>query len=176
VVTKYVALLRGINVGGHRRISMADLRSWLTGLGFEDVATLLQSGNAVFGAPERPTVEIEAAIEAAILAEAGFAVTVLVRTADEMRAVFEGNPLEVRDSAKSAVAFLVTEPDPAELATLDPATYAPDELVAVGRELYMYFPNGLGKTRLTPILGRRLSVESTVRNWNTVTKLVAMTS
>src|SRR3954452_24201246 len=114
VVTKYVALLRGINVGGHRRVPMADLRCWLRGLGFEDVATLSQSGNAVFGGPERPTVEIEAAIEAVILAEAGFAVTVMVRTADELRAVFEGNPLEVRDAAKSAVAFLVTDPDPAE--------------------------------------------------------------
>ncbi|MYV97703.1 DUF1697 domain-containing protein [Streptomyces sp. SID3343] len=176
MVTKYVALLRGINVGGHRRIPMADLRRWLEGIGFEDVATLLQSGNAVFAGPERPTVEIEAAIEAAILAEAGFAVTVMVRTADELRAVFAGNPLEVRDASKSAVAFLVTDPDPAELAALDPAVYAPDELVAAGRELYMYFPNGLGKTRLTPILGRRLTVESTVRNWNTVTKLVAMTS
>ncbi|MFI1578017.1 DUF1697 domain-containing protein [Embleya sp. NPDC020630] len=174
MVTKYVALLRGINVGGHRRVPMADLRRVLTELGFTEVRTLLQSGNAVFAAAERPTDELVARIEAGLAAEFGFAVDVMVRSDAEWRAVVAANPLEVRDPAKLAVAFLRARFDPAVLAGVDPADYAPEEFSAGGRELYMYFPDGLGKARLTPILSRRLGDGATVRNWNTVIKLLAL--
>ncbi|WP_406279323.1 DUF1697 domain-containing protein [Embleya sp. NBC_00896] len=173
-MTKYVALLRGINVGGHRKVPMADLRRTLTELGYTEVRTLLQSGNAVFEAAEQPTADLVAAIEPQLLAEFGFAVDVMVRSADELRAVAAANPLEVRDPAKLAVAFLAEAPDPDVSAGLDPKSYAPDELRTGERELYMYCPDGLGKARVTPILMRRLGGAATVRNWNTVTKLLAM--
>ncbi|MFF7243421.1 DUF1697 domain-containing protein [Embleya sp. NPDC008237] len=173
-MTKYVALLRGINVGGHRRVPMADLRRVLTELGYTEVKTLLQSGNAVFEAAEQPTADLVAAIEAGLAGEFGFAVDVMVRSGAEMRAVVAANPLEVSDPAKCAVAFLSPAADPTELGRVDPAGYAPDELRLGDRELYMYFPDGLGKARLSPILARKLGNTATVRNWNTVTKLLAM--
>ncbi|MGC0418971.1 uncharacterized protein (DUF1697 family) [Embleya sp. AB8] len=173
-MTKYVALLRGINVGGHRKVPMADLRRVLAELGYTEVRTLLQSGNAVFEAADRPTVDLVAEIEAGLAAEFGFAVDVMVRTGAELRAVVAANPLEVRDPAKLAVAFLRAVPDPAVWAGLDPQSYAPEELRVGERELYLYFPDGLGRARLTPILARRLGDGATVRNWNTVHKLLAL--
>ena len=175
-MTRYVALLRGINVGGHRKVPMADLRRMLEGLGYDAVATLLQSGNAVFEAPEQPTEELIAVLEAAIAEEFGFDVPVMVRTGAEMRAVVAANPLEVRDPARLAVAFLGGVLDPKVWAAIEPDGYAPEELRSGERELYMYFPDGLGKARFDPaLLARRDGPRATVRNWNTVTKLAAMT-
>jgi uncharacterized protein (DUF1697 family) len=173
-VTRYVALLRGVNVGGHRRVPMADLRRVLTELGYTDVKTLLQSGNAVFEAAEQRTADLVAAIEAGLADEFGFAVDVMVRSGAELRAVVAANPLEVPDPAKFAVAFLSPAADPAVLGEVDPDSYAPDRLRVGERVLYMYFPDGLGKARLSPILARKLGDTVTVRNWNTVTKLLAM--
>lgn len=173
-MTKYVALLRGVNVGGHRRVPMADLRRTLTDSGYTEVRTLLQSGNVVFEAAEQPTADLVAAIEARLAAEFGFAVDVMVRSGAELRAMVAANPLEVREPAKFAVAFLSPAADLGVLAGIDPDDYAPDELRVGERELYMYFPDGLGKARLTPILARKLRDTATVRNWNTVTKLLAM--
>jgi len=175
-VTKYVALLRGINVGGHRKVPMADLRGLLERLGYDDVATLLQSGNVVFEAPERPTGELIPILETAIAEEFGFEVPVMVRTGAELRAVVAANPLEVRDPARLAVAFLGGTLDPRVWAAIEPERYAPEELWAGERELYMYFPDGLGKARFDPsLLARRDGPRATVRNWNTVTRLAAMT-
>ncbi|MET7302466.1 DUF1697 domain-containing protein [Embleya sp. NPDC005575] len=173
-MTRYVALLRGVNVGGHRRVPMADLRRVLTELGYAEVKTLLQSGNAVFEAAEQPTADLVAAIEAKLVGEFGFAVDVMVRSGAELRAVVAANPLEVSDPVRFAVAFLSPAADPAVLDAVDPDSYAPDLLRVGEHELYMYFPNGLGKARLSPILTRKLGDKATVRNWNTVTKLLAM--
>lgn len=177
MTTKYVALLRGINVGGHRKVPMADLRRLLEGLGYGGVATLLQSGNAVFEAPEQPTAELASILEGAITEAFGFDVAVIVRTGAELQAVVAANPLEVRDPAKLAVAFLGGVLDPKVWAAIDAQRYAPEELRAGERELYMYYPDGLGKARFDPgLLARRDGPRATVRNWNTVTKLAAMTS
>ncbi|GAA4621430.1 DUF1697 domain-containing protein [Actinoallomurus vinaceus] len=173
-MVRYVALLRGVNVGRDTKVAMADFKDVLAGLGHTDVRTHLNSGNAVFTAPEAPAEEIAAAIEDGLAAALGRTVPVMVRTADELRAIVENNPLEVRDPAKFAVAFLAEPPDHERLRALDPAEFAPEELGLGEKDLYFYFPNGLGRAKLPPILARRLGLQATVRNWNTVTRLLEL--
>jgi len=175
----YAALLRGINVGGNKKVPMADLRAVLTGLGLGEVRTLLQSGNAVFTS-EEDTDRLTAVIEAALADRFGFPVRVMVRSASELRAAADANPFPdpASDPAKYTVTFLSGRADPERLDAIDPASCAPDEyrLGDGGRELYGHFPNGLGRSKLSPLLDkRRLGVEATTRNWNTVTRLVEMT-
>ena len=170
-MARYAALLRGINVGGRGRIRMADLRALLSGLGYDAVATLLQSGNAVFTAPERPEEHVAADIVRRIAAEFGMRVTVVVRSAADLARVVEALPFPARDPARCAVAFLPGALDREQFASLDPAACTPEELAAGERELYLYFPDGMARTRLLPLLERRLEVPFTVRNWNTTTRL-----
>ncbi|MDA0565570.1 DUF1697 domain-containing protein [Streptomonospora sp. S1-112] len=173
-MTRYAALLRGVNVGGHNKLPMADLRALLTDLGHTGVATLLQSGNAAFTAAHDDPDRIAADIADTLRTRAGLDITVMVRTAADLQRVVAGIPFPVRDPAKCAVAFLNTPVDHDRLAALDPAAYAPEELAAGERELYLYFPNGLGRAKLTAALGSRLPGPATVRNWTTTTRLLAL--
>ncbi|MBF5040978.1 DUF1697 domain-containing protein [Aggregicoccus sp. 17bor-14] len=177
-MNRYVALLRGINVGGHKKVPMAQLRALLEAQGFEDVVTLLQSGNAVFGSKKKlPPARLERQLEEALEAALGFEVEVLVRTRDELAAAIAANPLPGADEDPSrfAVTFLSAAPEPKRLAALDPAAYAPDEFRVVGRELYARFPQGMGRSKLAAVLSStRLGVTATARNWGTVTKLLAL--
>jgi uncharacterized protein (DUF1697 family) len=173
-VTRYVALLRGINVGANKRISMADLRTLITGLGHTDVATHLQSGNAVFTSTINDPDQVVRALEQRIDAELGMRVDCLVRTAAQMRAVVDHNPLAevATDPAKHVVTFLSAALDPAKLAAIDPADYAPEQFHVVEREIYMWFPDGIRDARLGRVpWDRRFGVVASGRNWNTVKKL-----
>jgi uncharacterized protein (DUF1697 family) len=173
-MTRYIALLRGINVGPHKRIAMADLRSLLAGLGYEEVQTLLQSGNAVFTA-EGPTEQVARDLEGEIAAKLGVETEVLVRTGEELAGVVERDPLgEVAsDPKRYQVSFLSREPDAEvarELAALD---FAPERWVLSGREIYAWHPDGIHSSKLAKLLsGPRLGVSATARNWNTVVKLL----
>lgn len=173
---RFIALLRGINVGGNKKVPMAQLRAVLEGLGHTGVATLLQSGNAVFTSKEKRPDAVRRALEAAIEAEFGFHVDVVLRTRDELEAVIAANPLEgaEREPSKFLVLFASARlPPPA----LDPADFAPDEFTAKGRELYARFPNGMGRSRLAAaLMSPRFSkdVILTGRNWATVKKLLAL--
>lgn len=174
---RYVALLRGINVGGNKKVAMARLRELLQGLGHTGVATLLQSGNAVFTAREKSEARLVKQLETAIAAEFGFEVAVVVRTRDELAAAIEANPLPGAEDAPSRflVTFLSAAPEPKRLAELDPAAYLPDEFRVVGREIYARFPDGIHDSRLAAALGgKRLGVTPTARNWSTVLKLLAL--
>jgi uncharacterized protein (DUF1697 family) len=173
-VTKYVALLRAVNLGDHKKIAMPVLREVLTGLGYADVVTYLQSGNAVFSAAERPVERLTAEIEEGLAGGPGLATEVMIRTAGELRTVIDENPLEVRDPAKLAVLFLYRATDPEKLTGLEPERFAPEEMHAGEREIYFYFPNGIGRARLPQAVGRRLKMPATMRNWNTVTNLMAL--
>ncbi|MCO6004615.1 DUF1697 domain-containing protein [Actinoallomurus purpureus] len=173
-MARYVALLRGVNVGRDTKVAMADFKDVLAALGHTDVRTHLNSGNAVFTGPEAPTERIAAAIEGRLAAAVGRTVPVMVRTAAELRAIVEGNPLEVRDPARFAVAFLAEAPAPERLRALDPAEFAPEELRLGEKELYLYFPDGLGRAKLPAILDKRLGVPATLRNGNTVLKLLTL--
>lgn len=174
-MARYIALLRGINVGGNKKVSMAQLRELLQGLGYTDIATLLQSGNAVFTSREKNPAKVIHQLEVAIAREFGFEVSVVLRTRDELAAAIQANPLPGAEDAPSQflVTFLSDVPDSQRLKEIDPAAYLPDEFRVVGREIYARFPNGIRDSKLATVLGGpRLGVIPTARNWNTVLKLL----
>ena len=168
----YVALLRGINLAGKRRVAMADLRAWLEELGYDGVRTLLQSGNAVFRSAKRPAT-VEREVEAKLAERAGFSVDCVIRTAGELRAVVEADPLgSVADNgSRYHVSFLRAEPPRPDLA---PDAFAP-ELFHVGpREIYFWTPRGTTDSKVLAAFPVRKGEVVTMRNWNTVTKLLAL--
>jgi uncharacterized protein (DUF1697 family) len=174
--TTYVALLRGINVGRQKRVRMEDLRTLMRELGAEDVRTHLQSGNVVFKSQEKRARQV-AAIEKGIRESLGLDVTVVLRTNRQLAKVVGGNPFlrSGIDPAKLHVAFLGAAPRPARLAELDRKRFEPDELEVVGQEVYLHYPNGYGKTKLSnTALERQLAVAATTRNWRTVTRLAEL--
>lgn len=176
-MARYIALLRGINVGGNKKVPMAQLRALMEGLGYTDVATLLQSGNAVFTSKEKSPAKVVKQLEAAIAKEFGFEVSVILRTRDELAAAIDANPLPGADEepSKFLVTFLSDVPDKKRLQAIDPAAYLPDEFRVVGRELYARFPHGMGNSKLAAVLtGPKLGVTPTGRNWNTVKKLLEL--
>jgi uncharacterized protein (DUF1697 family) len=175
-MASHIALLRAVNVGGHNRVPMARLRELILALGYEDVRTLLQSGNALFSTTDTADTA-EQRLEAQIEGELGLSVRVLVRTRDELASVIETNLLGelATDPSRYAVTFLSRAPDPARLAALDPSAFLPDVFRAQGREIYAWYPDGQQKTKLTGALWeKRLGVIGTARNWNTVTKLLEL--
>lgn len=165
-----MAFLRGINVNPGTQVDMAALRAMLEGLGYTDVRTHLRSGNAVFTAERQPREKIEKAIRDGL----DLPVAVMVRTAEELRAVVEGNPLQVREPAKFGVVFLSEPPDREQLEAIDPDGYAPEVMRIGERELYIDFPNGLARTKLPALLEKKSKNAGTMRNWNTVVKLLEL--
>ncbi len=176
-MARYVALLRGINVGRHKRMPMADLRDLLSGLGYSDVKTLLQSGNAVFTSPVRSAAGVEKAIEKAIVGRFQFDVRVLVRTKEEVEAAVAANPLPVPDGSRFLVSFLDKTPPTTRLEQINAAEVEPERFAVGTKVLYIWCARGFMDSKLLPQLSdERLGVVATARNWNTVTKLVAMAS
>ena len=174
---RYVALLRGINLGGHKMVAMAELRAVLTTMGFTDVATLLQSGNAVFTAKKTAPAKLEGLIEQEIETRFKMQVDIHVRDAGELAAVMTSNPF--RKEAESAPSqFLVTfyrEPvDQALVKSLQAAISGPEKVRCVGRHLYMTFPDGIGNSKASLLIDKTLRAKGTARNWNTVTKIAAL--
>lgn len=176
-MTSYVALLRGINLGPRNRLAMADLRALLDKLGYEDVRTHLQSGNAIFNAGTRSARAVETAVEQAIERELGLALRVLVRSAAQMAKVVAADPLGDRasDHARYMVVFLEKPVPASALAGIDPAAYAPEEFAVDGRHLYLWLPDGSHASRLARVMGeKRLGGAATMRNWRTVTRLAEL--
>ncbi|MFD9499146.1 DUF1697 domain-containing protein [Streptomyces sp. NPDC060035] len=178
--TMYAALLRGINVSGHRRVPMAELRTLLTELGHGDVATYLQSGNAVFSTASGDENTLAAALEKAIEARFGFPVDTLVRPASYLAAVADDCPFPAAEleGKQLHVTYFDKQVDPARFAPLDAAAFRPEEFRLGERELYLYAPDGLGRSKLAVALARPALTKGligTTRNWNTVVKLVEMT-
>lgn len=171
-----IALLRGINLGPSRRVSMPELREVLTGLGYGDVRTLLQSGNVVLDSdapPDRLARDLEEAISTGL----GLQSAVVVRTRDELADVIARDPFGglVTEPKRYQVTFLASEPDPG-IAERAQAVALPSERVVVdGREIYAWHPEGVARSKLAALLAdRRLGVTATARNWNTVTKLLEL--
>jgi uncharacterized protein (DUF1697 family) len=173
-VTRYVALLRAVNLGNHKKLAMPALRNLLGGLGHTEVETYLQSGNAVFTADEPDGSRVAAEIEERLAAELGVVTEVILRTSGELREVIDRNPMEVGDPAKYTVWFLLEPPAPTWLDGLDVAAFAPEEMRAGEQEIYLSLPNGTGRAKLPVALGRRLKVPATMRNWRTVTALAEL--
>jgi uncharacterized protein (DUF1697 family) len=176
-VPSYVALLRGINLGARNRLAMADLRGLLEKLGYDDVRTHLQSGNAVFGAGTRSARSVESAVESAIEETLSMQIRVLVRTAAEMANVVAADPLGDRatDHARYMVVFLEKPVPASALADIEPAAYEPEQFDVDGRHLYLWLPEGSHASRLARVLSEtRLGGAATMRNWRTVTKLAEL--
>jgi len=176
-LTRYVAFLRGINVGRNKRIAMADLRTLLSDLGHTDVATYLQSGNAVFTSSSRSPAKIGRDLEAGIEREFGMSVSCLVRSVDQLRAVVAANPLAdvATDGSKYLVTFLSGTPDLEIVGAIDPAEYEPEAFRIIGQEVYLWCPKGILDSALPKVFSdKQLKLVTTARNWNTVTKLLAL--
>jgi uncharacterized protein (DUF1697 family) len=166
---RQIALLRGVNVGGHKKVEMARLRTTLEELGYTDVRTYVQSGNAVFGGAKRSEQHLEQALER----EFGFPIPVVLRTRDELADVVRANPLRevAADPAKYVVVFCGAK----AAVTLDPKAFEPERFVVRGREVYFWAPEGLARSELAKVLAAKpLGKKSTARNWRTVEKLLAL--
>ncbi|MFI7409432.1 DUF1697 domain-containing protein [Streptomyces sp. NPDC049627] len=180
MTTTYAALLRGINVGGSRKVPMADLRTLMTGLGHGGVRTYLQSGQAVFAADHGDEESLAAELATAIEKQFGFAVDVIVRDHAYLKAIADNCPFPAAElEPKQLHVTYFSAPVHADrFAEIDQAAYLPEEFRLGDRALYLYAPNGLGRSKLAEILSRpriNKGLIATSRNWNTVVKLVEMT-
>lgn len=173
---RVAALLRGINIGPHKRIAMPALRAIVESLGHTEVETYLQSGNVVFSPAADAPDDLAAQLEEAIADATGHDVPVVTRTGIELTALVEANPYPVDDPTKLVVVFLGEAVEPGALGLGDLVAYLPDELTARGRELYVSVPNGQAHSKLMEALTkRRLPTTVTARNWRTVTALAELT-
>jgi uncharacterized protein (DUF1697 family) len=177
-MTAMIAMLRAVNVGGKNMIRMESLRMLCTSLGCSDVRTYVQSGNVVFRYPGKDAGKLAASMEGGIEQTFGFRVPVMLRTTAELRRVVEGNPFAFYAEsapAKLHVNFLYTDPGESRREVVRAMPIAPEELRIIGRELYVYYPQGAGQSKLrwAPI-DKALGTQGTARNWNTVMKLLEM--
>ncbi|MBT3152118.1 DUF1697 domain-containing protein [Streptomyces sp. CHD11] len=180
MATRYAALLRGINVGGSRKVPMAELRTLMEDLGYEGVRTHLQSGQAVFTPDHGDEESLAAELSAAIEAHFGFAVDVIVRDHAYLKAVVEACPYPAGElePRQLHVTYFSAPVTPDRFSGIDQVAHRPEEFRLGDRALYLYAPNGLGRSGLAEQLSRprvTKDVVVTTRNWNTVTKLVELT-
>jgi uncharacterized protein (DUF1697 family) len=168
-VTTYIALLRAVNVGGTGKLPMADLKSLCVDAGFDKVQTYIASGNIVFESKETAA-RVKSALESRLHAYAKKPIDVFVRTAADVRAVLAANPFK-KPEPKFVYAFFLGEKPPSDAAT-NVKHRADEEIHAGKRELYIYYPQGMGKSKLVIPAATR----GTARNMNTIAKLVAMSS
>lgn len=177
-LNSYAAMLRGVNVGGRAKVGMEDLRSLFTSLGYTDVASYVQSGNLVFKSSIKDASKLTKAIEQQILADLDMEVAVLIRSGAELEKIVAANPLIDRstDPTKLHVTFLQAKPKPGQVGELPTLSDGKDELAIVGREIYLFCPDGYGNSKLNnAFIEKRLGMRATTRNWRTVAKLVEMT-
>ncbi len=171
-----VALIRGINVGGRSQLSMTELRSTLSDAGFPDVRTHIQSGNLLITPVSGPK-QLAKTLEQAIEERFGLTVHVITRTRKELGEIIARNPLlkpAMKPSSLHAI-FLESAPAAEKVADLDPDRSPPDRFAVSGKEIYLHYPNGSGRSKLSlDYFERKLGVTGTARNWNTVTKLLEL--
>jgi uncharacterized protein (DUF1697 family) len=177
-MTVHIALLRGINVGGHRPVAMSDLRALLAGLGFADVRSVLQSGNLVFRSAARTGADLEHVLEAEADRRLGLRADFLIRSAKEWRQVVANNPFRKEaehDPSHLVAMFLKSAASVKDVSAIQAAIAGPEVLRAGARHVYIVYPEGIGRSRLSNIfLEAKLGVRGTARNWNTVLKLAAL--
>lgn len=170
-------MLRGVNVGGHHKIKMDALRALYESLKFEEPRTYVQSGNVIFRTREKNSYALEKKIQNAIEQEFGFRPEVILRTTEELRGAVAALPFAGRnlEPGKILVTFLAGDPGPQAGESLRLLKDYPEELHLRGRELYIYFPDGAGKSKLPWSKVEKLfQTTGTARNWNSVTKMLAM--
>jgi uncharacterized protein (DUF1697 family) len=174
----YALFLRGVNVGGNKKVPMAALKALIEREGFGDVATLLQSGNAVFAGARSNTAALEDLFARKIAAATGTECACFVRTAGEWDKIVSGNPYApeaTSDPSHLLVILLESSPAAAEVTALRAAIAGREKVEAVGRQLYAVYPDGIGNSRLTlPLIEKHLRTRGTGRNWNTVLKVAGL--
>lgn len=173
-----IGLLRSINVGGHSKLPMAALRAVCEQLGFRNPATYIQSGNILFESDESSAEALAARLEQRLFEQHGVRTVAIFRTLDALRAAAAENPFEIEAKEapnKLLVSFLRTKPDSAQLPDLQSFAPGGERIALRGRELFIYFPEGAGKSKLNMArIEKVLGSPSTARNWNTVQKLIAL--
>ena len=171
-----ICMLRGINVGAHNRVKMDDLKKVFTSLKLRDPQTYVQSGNVIFKTDERDLDKLRRNLETAIHKKFGFQSDAILRTAKDLREVIAQNPFAKRKDihpSKLLVTFFSTDPGEAARKQARAIKCDPEELFIEGREAYIYFPNGAGRSKLNwPLIPKTLKVQGTARNWNSVTKML----
>ncbi len=177
-MTKYISLLRGINVGGHRKILMADLRALYEGLGLLNCTTYIQSGNAFFELKRKsdPT-KLAAKIEKAIAEKYGFDVSVIVMTVETLEAAIAGNPYYKSDTEieRLILTFLKEEPTSEKLEKIKDFDHGDDKFEVAGKHVFIYLEGKYRDTKLSnKFFESKLKVAATTRNWKTVLKLSAL--
>lgn len=172
-----IALLRGVNVGGNHKIKMDGLREIFVSLGMRDVQTYIQSGNVVCRAPKLAA-SLGRKVESAIEAACGFRPDVMIRTAEELRTTVAANPFAARDGVepnKLHVHFLRSAAGAQARELLERLPRKGEEIHLVGREVFVYYPDGIGQSKITGAsFDRALQTSNTARNWNTVLQLLRM--
>ncbi|GET27669.1 DUF1697 domain-containing protein [Prolixibacter sp. NT017] len=176
-MNQYIAILRGINVGGNRKIKMADLKELFTGLGFTEISTYIQSGNVLFSsAKAEDTMALGDQLEQAIADTFGFDVPVIVRTVEELQQAVAVNPFYASPDAdieRLHLTFLKTEPEADKLDAINQINHSPDKFNIIGNHAFVYCSGRYSESKLTnAFFEKKLKVPATTRNWKTVLKLV----
>jgi uncharacterized protein (DUF1697 family) len=178
IMTVIISMLRGVNLGPHRRLKMEELRALYESLKLRDAQTYVQSGNVIFRTEEKDLLRLVKRIEAGIEKKFGFQSDVVLRTVTELRDVVARNPFAKRreiEPSRLLVTFLASDPGEEARAKVLQIKTEPEELRIDGREAYIYFPNGMARPKMSwPAIERVLKVSGTGRNWNSVTKMLEM--
>jgi uncharacterized protein (DUF1697 family) len=176
-MTIQIALLRGVNVGGHQAVAMSDLRDLATELGFGGARSILQSGNLIFRCDARMSVDLERLLEMEAEKRLGLRADFLIRSAREWKEVVARNPFRKeaeRDPSHLVVMFLKSAAEAKSVKAVQATITGPEIIRADGRQVYIVYPAGIGKSRLTNVLlEKRLGIRGTARDWNTVLKIAA---
>ena len=168
----YISMLRGINVGGNKKVSMEKLKKLYESLGLEKVKTYIQSGNVIFESTTTKTAELKKKLEEKISQTFGFEVIVIIRTVEEMEKVIDASPFKEKDENKILVTFLSDPPKEIPLQEIEKVKSASEEFSISGKEIYLFFPDGYGRTKLANnFFERKLKLAATTRNWRTINKL-----
>ncbi len=177
-MNKYIAILRGINVGGQRKILMADLKKFCGNLGFTSIATYIQSGNIAFEAAETDTKQLQKTLENGITEKYGFQVPVIVLTKKDLEETLKNNPFLSENDIlidKLHVTFLKETPQESFIETVKSLDFGDDRFHIIGKNVYIYCPESYGNSKLTnSFFETKLKVKATTRNWKTVNILSEM--
>ena len=176
----YISILRGINVSGHKKIKMDALRNIYDALKFKSVRTYIQSGNVIFKTRETDCPVLEKKIARKIAEEYNFDVPIMVKDLEELTVVIKNNPFvnkRKEDVSKLHVTFLSQTPEQANIDKIKSGLFTPDEFLLSGKTVYLFCPDGYGRTKLTnTFFENKLKIVATTRNWKTVNELVKMSS
>lgn len=174
----YIAMLRGINVSGQKKVPMAELKALVEGLTYQNVRTYIQSGNVLFEYKEADPLILSKQLQEKIADVFGFEVPVIIRTPEEMQTVIKANPFikaHETEPEKIYLTFLAETPDKEHIAKLQELRYEPEQFVLSGKEIYLYVPEGYGNAKLNNnLFENKLKVKATTRNWKTVNELVRL--